>query len=132
MLVAILRNVAAQILAAPICAGRCEPDGIEFVVAHHTARVTGIDHPAHDGYDLHLCRPAVDQVTQKDCLPTYRRLPGSCFDIAEFAQERFELARLSMHVTDNVVVHADLLGTPLSSTMLRSKYRILRGNLQLR
>jgi hypothetical protein len=74
------------------------------VVAQHHARLAGVDHAAHGVQHLKLLWPAVDQVADKDGLPTGRRAPHAATrGVAEPPQQRVQHDALAVHVTDHVV-----------------------------
>ena len=105
VLFTILVGATAQVLAVKFGIGRVPGNGIELVIAHHRLRCSGIEHFSDDADRFQLPWPAVDEVANKDRGP-FRMAPSSqVVPIAHLAQQRGQLVRVAVNVTDNVVTH---------------------------
>src|SRR5690606_7369986 len=103
---------------------RCMPaNGIQFMIAHDRERRAILYHGSHDVKRAQLVRSPVDQIADKDGL-SFRMSPSAWSNaVTHFLQQRFQLARLSMEITDDVVRHAKPL--KLTCRILQSVYASL-------
>jgi len=88
------------------------------MIAHDASGGSRIDHSPHEIDGGHLLRPAIDQITEKDC-PATRMAPGPCaFAIAQVFQQRGQPVELAMYVADhvNAVGHVSLIAMTMTLT----------------
>jgi hypothetical protein len=93
-------------------------NGVELVVAHDRLRRPGIDHAPNKIYRLALFGSAVDEVSNEEGLPLRMTPSATCLRVPQLDKQSLKSIRVSMDISNNVVVHCMLPVITLGNLML--------------
>lgn len=93
----------SQVLAGMAVIGGMPSDGVQFVIAHNSQRRSGIHHAPNRVDGTNLSRTAVDEVPDENDLSAGMAPGAAGVLIAKLGKQAFQLVRLPVDVSDNVV-----------------------------